>query len=203
MSTVTFTTRANLVAGNPENIADVADCLDKLQVGVNDCTTVATSGDGQWSTLLTDVFTSGSLGSGTYLLTNGSLVASGVSAATVPRLHIPSATDYAITSRTTKLRVQATIATNVSPTVTAITFGLYVISGLGASAANAVTYTLGAAVSGSTVALTPSSGLAQRSASTAFNYSLLASGSPYVLGFNIGASLAGVHGTVELQIQNV
>jgi hypothetical protein len=35
MATVNFTTRANLVAGNPENIADVTDCLDKLQTGVN------------------------------------------------------------------------------------------------------------------------------------------------------------------------
>lgn len=44
MATVTFTTRASLVAGNPENIADVTSCLDLLLAGVNsvDSTQIAT-----------------------------------------------------------------------------------------------------------------------------------------------------------------
>lgn len=35
MATVAFTTRANLVGGQPENIADVTSCLDGLLAGVN------------------------------------------------------------------------------------------------------------------------------------------------------------------------
>lgn len=36
MAELNYTTRANLVANTPENIADVTDCLDKIRASVND-----------------------------------------------------------------------------------------------------------------------------------------------------------------------
>lgn len=51
MATVTFTTRANLVAGNPENIGDVTDCLDKLLAGVNSVDSTQVAAQQAWQTL--------------------------------------------------------------------------------------------------------------------------------------------------------
>lgn len=51
MATVTFTTRASLAAGNPENIADVTDCLDKLLAGVNSVAAAQIEAQQAWQTI--------------------------------------------------------------------------------------------------------------------------------------------------------
>lgn len=51
MATVTFTTRSSLVAGNPENIGDVTDCLDKLLAGVNSVDSTQVAAQQAWQSL--------------------------------------------------------------------------------------------------------------------------------------------------------
>lgn len=51
MAIVAFTSRANLIGGQPENIADVTDCLDKLLAGVNSVAAAQIEAQQAWQTI--------------------------------------------------------------------------------------------------------------------------------------------------------
>lgn len=204
MAHVTFTTRASLVAGNPENIGDVTDCLDKLLVGVNAGDDAHVATDGVWRPFMSDVTLFNGLVSGsTYFVANGAVGLSGTTGTAIPRMLSPEIiADYAVAGRTTKLRVQATILVNGSPAGTTITFGLYPVTAATGSGSNVI-YTLGTVVSGSTATPVIVAGGGDRQASTAFDLSALSALSTYVLGFTVAGTTTGVHAYAELQMRHI
>lgn len=187
--------------GSPNSSEEpkIATALTQLvgQVNLEDDQQVGT--DGVWRTVMADG-ASGASSAGTNFFANGAAVLSGTGGTQIPRLLIPNASDYTVVNRTTKLRVQASIAPNAAPSGTTITFGLYPVTSLTGTTANVV-YTLGSVVAGSTVTLTIGSGSWARSASGAFDYSLAAT--PHVLGFTAPSSAVGVHLYGELQQRHV
>lgn len=117
---------------------------------------------------------------------------------TAPTLYIDSA-DYAITGRTTNMRVRTVLHVNsVAPAVT-ITFGLYPITAAGGAAGNNQ-LTLGAVVSGSTaVFTTPSASTSNQAVST--DFALPANGH-YALGVAVSAAgAANCRMIASLQLQ--
>lgn len=90
---------------------------------------------------------------GTRALGHNAIAVSGTNGAFPVALFYLAAADYAVTGLTTRLRVKAQLATNaVAPTGT-WTFGLHPVTATG-GVAGGITYTLGAAVAGSTAAFT-------------------------------------------------
>jgi hypothetical protein len=107
-----------------------------------------------WSTVESrSGITKQSIAAGTYIITMGTdNLASGTSvnsaAAGVIRL---DAADFAMTGRTTKLKVKATITTNGTAPTGTLTVGLYPVSSV-AGASNTHSITTGTVVASSTVA---------------------------------------------------
>lgn len=151
-------------------------------------------------------------GSGTYVLTLGH-VATGAGAFSAGNsnallnthgLYIDPA-DYAISGRTTVLRVRASVTNNSVAPATTFTFGLYPISAIaGGSAASPYINTLGTVVSGSTVASASPSASAITTV-TGTDFTSPAAGN-YALAVNVASSSASnsvVEYSVQLQVRQV
>lgn len=85
----------------------------------------------------------------------GSIAAAGASTDDIPNLLYLDDADWAITGRTPKLRVRAQCFVNGTPPGNTLTVGLHEITASGGTGNGTVAYTLGAAISGSTVAFSP------------------------------------------------
>lgn len=228
MAVVAFTTRASLVGGQPENIADVTDCLDKLLVGVNTVDTaqiaalavtdakiaastvtdakLASPNNAVWRTIRQQPFIlSGGQAAGTYFFIGpGYATANGGTASysygVIP-IQIPSLTDYTVAGKTAQGRVLVHSLTNATASGVALSFGLYPVAGVAGATNAQLLLTLGVGVVGSFVNLTPSASAGQQAASSAF---ALPSVTSYLLGVQWATTTLSANslcmGTIDLQV---
>jgi hypothetical protein len=142
----------------------------------------------------------------------GPAIASGASSAASTTTYAPTpavfqftAADYAITGRTTKLRLRATVLNNATAPGRTATVGLYPVTAVGGGT-DAASVTLGTVVSGSTIAFSSASMTANsRLQNVTADFDVPSDGL-YVLGVNVaggnigGASLLNV--LADLQVRN-
>lgn len=135
----------------------------------------------------------GGVTAGNYTLTDNAL-ATGV----VPFVLDPA--ELAISGRTTKLRVRATLQCNTVPPGITFTFGLYTISAIGGASGSAPTVTLSGVVSGSTVAIATPGADSHQSAVSA-DFAVPGSPTSYALGVAFsGTSAAGANVAASAQL---
>jgi hypothetical protein len=112
-------------------------------------------------------------------------------------------THYAVTNRTTRLRLLATLMTNATAPAANFTFGFYPISSV-AGAAGGISHTVGTVVSGSTVLFTaPTASTRNNGISTSFS---APTANYHGIGLVLSAATAASSYamlTAILQIQNV
>lgn len=190
MGLISYTTLASLIAGAPEKIADVVDCLQKIQTVVNgqvDGTNAPAITGAYGDPLLRGAGQIGpTFGAATYLIKADAAIAfaSGVAdnSGSGHQMHIALAAAYGVTGVTTKLRIRPWVMVNAAAPAINFTFGLHPVSAV-AGAAGITTVTVGAAVAGSTVAINaPSASAVTPGTGPDFNYSLLTDGIGYMLG---------------------
>lgn len=196
-----------LVAGQPENVNQLNSNLNAVTTWANgnvDTTNLATSAkpatlrapyqtisEATFGVLTSTLVT----GSGVYLPTLSSTLASGANASNVnPWVLITlDPTAYAVTGLTAKLRVVAATATNTVAATNNFTYGLYPVTVAG-SAGN-VAVTAGTVVSGSTVTRSaPSTSTLYQDASADFT---APSAGVYALGFAASAGMAASSAIVQ------
>ena len=142
----------------------------------------------------------------------GPAVADGVSSDTATTTYAPTpavfqfaAADYAITGRTTKLRLRATVINNTTAPGRTATVGLYPVTAVG-GASDTTSVTLGTAVTGSTIAFSSASMTASsRLQNVTADFDVPADGM-YVLGVNIAGGTIGGNALLnvlaDLQVRN-
>lgn len=134
----------------------------------------------RWETLVQLDFRGGIAGlsttpcyvGGTGILTSGGAGGQAISGLWVP----PTASDIAVTSKTTRLRVRVSYATNATAPGITLTWGLYPITVL-AGGINNITPTLGTVISGSTAAVaSPAANTPAEAKSGSFDLSAVTGG---------------------------
>lgn len=194
MTTLTYTTLASLVAGSPEKIADVVDCLQKIQAVINgnvdDATNLTSPNNAVWRPVLGEHAVARDLTTGLFhfgqsaIATGSGVGAGGITALWVP----PSAGDVAVAGKTTRLRLRIPWAVNATNAGINVTWGLYPISSL-AGGVGVITPTLGTVIAGSTAnAPTLTAGTAGVATGASFDLSA-------VTGSATGAYCIGVTGS--------
>lgn len=178
-----------------------SDDLDYQDVYVNDAQLVSEidDRDGNYQTILTGGALTGANTTIVLFTTGGSGYANGAttSSLALEGLYFDDA-DYAISSKTQKLRVRAqAIVNTVAPTVT-YTVGLYPVSTI-AGSGGTITYTAGTVVSGSTA--TPSVTTSSVNQASSGDFTIPSDGF-YALGVVASGSAAGTTlVTVNAQLQ--
>jgi hypothetical protein len=110
----------------------------------------------------------------------------------------PTASDVAITGKTTRLRLRVPYMVNATAPGITLTWGLYVVSAL-AGGVGSITVTLGAVVTGSTAAaVTPSASGPGSTTGSSFDMSLITPGSAYVIGV-VGSGTQAANSVVASQ----
>lgn len=172
----------SLVAGTPENVADVVTCLNDVKAVLNNGITgtdhlsptaaiadtqLASPNNVTYKRLQTCIAAMSAPPGGTYMFNNtGTLNTSGASLTTntIQSIQLVAA-DLAVAGKTTKLRIRAQISCNATAPAITFTFGLYPYTVAGG--ANTLVPTFGTVVAGSTVAVTtPSASTVTASASS-------------------------------------
>jgi hypothetical protein len=194
-----------------DKIADGAiDAAAKIASGVVTDAKLASPNNSVYRTILTaDAVAGADRGAGTYLLKSYSfgLLLSGEDVnlpSSVPPLIYFDDADYTVSGLTQKLRLRAQIRPNATaPGTITYTVGLHNVTA-GAGGADALSYTLASAVSGSTVAfVNPSASTPAQNATSDFT---IPADGYYVLGVVTSAAVANnsaVHISAQLQTRNV
>lgn len=223
MTDLSFT--RTLTANTPENIDDVQTMLNEVKAHINgaNITNANLTGAAEITDVnlaspnnstykaLTSVIgmhvSTAALAAGTYWITRGAgtLTASGsgVAASGAGGVFHLTASRFAVTGKTTKLYVDATVLTNPTAPAMTHTVGLYPVT-FSAAGNNQITPTLGTVVSGSTAAIaSPSASAATNAASGDFT---LPSDGAYILGVTTSGTLASnaaVQIVANLSVRNV
>lgn len=208
MAVVTYP--KTLTAGAPENVNDLNSNLTALTAQINGSLDAANVTGAvffeQYKRVFhTDVGGITSLAAGSKYFGNSS-VAVGTSGSSNWTTGLPvfylTATEYAVSGKTTKLLTKVSYASNATAAGVTLTFGLYPLTVAGG--AGLIVPTLGTVTSGSTVALaSPSASTVTTGTSGDFT---LPSDGAYMVGFTSSGSMAANHigaATVQLCVRNV
>lgn len=145
------------------------------------------------------------LSANTFFFTHaGILAVQGASAANGAQgLFYSRTADYSSTSFTTKYRLSAQLHTNATAPTVSYTFGLHAVTGI-AGAAGQLTYTIGAATSGSTVVFT-TQGASTQGQGNSGDFTIPADGyyAICVVPTGAGAANSAAGFTAQLQMRNV
>lgn len=212
MATLTYTTLGGITAGAPNVASDVTTAFTQAQTAINsvDDTQYTNQNNSVWKTVGAQSLTVGSgVVAGTYwssIQSGSTIVASGGTNALGPVGFMLQAADFAVTGKTTTLRVNAHLVVNATGPGTTLTFGLHPVSAVGGGA-GLVSYTLGAAVAGSTIAFaSPSASTGTQGSSAGFAISALGASTTYVFGCVLSGTTAANSVTptsLSLQMRHV